>query len=188
MRAVRARRDARLHVDHPTDCRRTRAASRRGPGRKGSRRGCLGLRHAGPQVRAADLQDCAAHHAKPRRRRRRDAGRVSQGVREARSVSGELEVLHMAGSNCGQREPDAAAQAAHGQNGLDRRGRARPKRAAFPATWPTGRPNPEQNYTQAELAEILRKPFRACRRAFAWSLCCATWKDFPPKRPPRRWA
>ncbi len=31
------------------------------------------------------------------------------------------------------------------------------------------------------------KPFRACRRAFAWSLCCATWKDSRPKRRPRRW-
>jgi RNA polymerase sigma-70 factor (ECF subfamily) len=45
-------------------------------------------------------------------------------------------------------------------------------------------PDPEQNYTQAELAEILRKTIRVCRRASASSSCCATWKGFPPRRPP----
>ena len=40
----------------------------------------LRLRYAGAQVRAAGLPDRAAHHAEPRRCRRRNAGRVSQGL------------------------------------------------------------------------------------------------------------
>ena len=72
----------------------------------------------------------------------------------------------MAGTNRGKREPDAAAQAAHRQIGLDRRGSGRPKRAPFPATSPTGRPIPEQNYKQSELAEILRKTIQGLPQGF----------------------
>ena len=42
----------------------------------------------------------------------------------------------------------------------------RPTRAASPATSPTGRPNPEQNYNQSELAEILRKTIQGLPQGF----------------------
>jgi len=122
---------------------------------------------------------------KPRRCRRRDAGRVSQGVREAGSISRELEVLHMVGKNCSQRKPDAAAQAAHRQDGLDRRGR-RDRGSSVPRDLADWAPDPEQNYNQSELAEILRRRFRVCPRAFGSYLYCATWKDFPRKKRRRR--
>ena len=55
------------HDHHPTYCTRTRTASRRSPGRKGTRRGRLGLRHARAKVRASDLSHRAKHYAESRR-------------------------------------------------------------------------------------------------------------------------
>ena len=48
-------------------------------------------------------------------------------------------------------------------------------------------PNPEQQYNQAELREILTRPFRACRRVLVRFLSCVMWKVFRPKRPQKRW-
>ena len=47
-------------------------------------------------------------------------------------------------------------------------------------------PDPEQNYTQSELAEILRKTIQGLPRASASSSSCATWRVSPPRTPPRR--
>ena len=72
----------------------------------------------------------------------------------------------MVGSNCGQRKPDAAAQAAHRQNGLDRRGSGDGRGHSALATWPTGRPTPSRTTTTSELAEILRKTIQGLPRGF----------------------
>ncbi len=48
-------------------------------------------------------------------------------------------------------------------------------------------PDPEQNYTQVRVgARFCARRSRDCPRAFASFLLCATWKGFPPKKPPKR--
>ena len=50
-------------------------------------------------------------------------------------------------------------------------------------------PDPEQNYSQAELARNSAQDHPGpAARAFVSSSFCATWKDSPPRRRPRRWA
>ena len=71
----------------------------------------------------------------------------------------------MASANRGKREPDAAAQAAHRQNGLDGRG-LETEEGTVPRDFADWAPNPEQNYNQAELAEILRKTIQGLPQGF----------------------
>jgi RNA polymerase sigma-70 factor (ECF subfamily) len=47
-------------------------------------------------------------------------------------------------------------------------------------------PNPEQNYGQAELAEILRKTIQGCRTDSGSSSCCGMWMGCPRKKPRKR--
>ena len=50
-------------------------------------------------------------------------------------------------------------------------------------------PDPEQNYTQAELAEILRKTIKGLAPGLSQSSSnCATWKDSPRRTRPKRLA
>ena len=49
-------------------------------------------------------------------------------------------------------------------------------------------PDPEQNYTQSELArDSAKRRSRDCRRDSGWYSCCATWKVFPRRRRRKRW-
>ena len=71
----------------------------------------------------------------------------------------------MAGSNRGKRESHAAAQAAHRQTRLDGRGRGH-RRGCVSRDFADWAPNPEQNYTQSELAEILKKTIQGLPQGF----------------------
>ncbi len=120
------------------------------------RRRHKGVREAGAAVRPPDLPRRPAHHAEPRRRRRHHAGRLHEGVRQAGAVPGQQQVLYLADAHRGERKPDAAAQAQDQPHRLHGSGRA-DRRRVHPARLRGLGPDPEQQYSTAELGDILQQ-------------------------------
>ena len=112
---------------------------------------------------------------------REDAEDVMQDTRFSRRTRSsisfrELEILHMVGSYRSQREPDAVAQAAHRQDGFDRRGSG--DRRGYSSTRPgrLGSRSRTELQSGRSTAKFCAKPSRDCRRGQGGCLPSATSK------------
>ena len=71
----------------------------------------------------------------------------------------------MAGPYSSEREPDAVAAAAHGQDGIDHED-VQTEEGSVPRDLADWAPDPEQNYSRAELNRILRKTIKGLPPGF----------------------
>ena len=101
----------------------------------------------------------------PRRRGRCGAGRVPEGLLEPGPISGPVQVLHLAGAHCGQRGADEVAARQPGRVvSLDED--VKTDEDSLPREVADWSPNPEQQYNQAELRDILTRTIQGLPTSF----------------------
>jgi len=83
----------------------------------------------------------------------------------------------MAGADCGQRKPDAAAQTAHRQDGFNRRGHRDRRGQRAPRSGRLGAQSGAE-LQSAELAEILRKTIQGLPQGFRIVFVLRDVEDF----------